>query len=486
MPITDPTEPRDAARDDGRSGPVVVRSSTPEDLLALAAHTLGFWPSESLVMISLRGPRLRSGLVARVDLDVYTRAAQEASPEDDGALDHLVDQLLPAMAADGASAVAVLLCSDVTSVSVAHAAVVAAPERDIARHDLHLVDAVLLRAGRRWSLTCSDDCCPPEGLPVDLAASRVAAEAVLAGSAPARTRGELLAEHLDALEPATGAEAAVAAAAVARHELAARSVFGMTVALGRVVDDAGPARIVVALWWRLLHARPVWRPDPGPGRPDDPLMTPEEGAVLLVGLTDLLVRDALMVSLTTTGPRRLGLDGGDGGAGTVGAVGGDDRGVGDLGRLPRDRRSLLDAVTASLSDSAQTGHPGDDARSERAAEILTSLGRTAPRHLRAGPLALLAYVHWWRANTLAAEAAAEAAVAADPEHSLGELVTALLARGVAPDWLPRGGATPAPGRTVPTLRRAAAEPRGGARARPSDPAHGAVRGATTGRERPAA
>ncbi len=484
MSITEPTEPtgpRDAARDDGAlddagGGPVVVRSSTPEDLLALAAHTLGFWPSESLVMISLRGPRLRSGLVARVDLDAYTRTAEERSSEEDGGvLDHLVDQLLPAMVRDGARAVAVLLCSDVTSVSVAHAAVVASAQRVIARHDLELVDAVLLGADRRWSLTCTDDCCPPEGVPVDLRASRVAAEGVLAGSAPARTRDELLAEHLDALEPVAGTEAAVAADAVARHELAARSAFGLTVRLGRVVDDAGPAQSVLALWWRLLHACPV----PRGVRREDPPMTPEEGAVLLVGLTDLLVRDALMVSLTMTGPRRLGLVGADGADGPHDGADGPEL-------LPRDRRSLLDAVTASLSDSARTDHPGDDALSERAAEVLTALARTAPRHLRAGPLALLAYVHWWRANTLAAEAAAEAAVAADPEHSLGELVTALLARGVAPDWLPRGGASPAPGGTVPTLRRAGAEPPASRRARRTEPPPGRVHGTSAGRERPAA
>ncbi len=426
MPILEPPDPARPADAEvppaGDVQPVVVKSSTPEDLLALAAHTLGFWPSESLLMISLRGPRLRSGLVARVDLDAYLDAAARPALGD-GTLpvDHLVDQLLPAMVRDGARAVAVLIATDVTGVSTAHAAVVAATQRVVARHGIHLVDAVLLGADRRWSLTCSDGCCPAAGTPVDLRASRVAAEGVLAGSAPARTRQDLVTEHLAALEPATGEEAAVAAAAVARRELASGSAFGFGVVPVTAGDDAGPARAVMALWWRLV----------GPDAARQPVVDPLEGAELLLGLTDLLVRDALMVSVTSTGPHHLGLDRGPGGPGG-----------GDAGRArtPRDRRALLHAVTATLADCTRADGPGDDAVSERAAAVLTVLCRTAPRHLRAAPLALLAYVHWWRANTLAAEAAAEAAVAADPGHSLGELVTALLERGVAPDWLPRGDA----------------------------------------------
>ncbi len=425
---------------------MVVRTSTPEDLLALAAHTLGFWPSESLVMISLRGPRLRSGLVARVDLDACTAAAERAvATGDPTALDHLVDQLLPAMVRDGARAVVVLLCAEVSGVSAAHAAVVESAGRVVARHGLELVDAALLGAGRRWSLTCSDGCCPAGGVAMDPRTSRVAAEGVLAGSAPARSRGELLDEHLAALAPATGDETTATTAAVAGLELSSSSAFGVAVATRGPADDAGPARAVLRLWWRLV----------GPAADEGPV--PQESAELLVGLTDLLVRDALMVSVTPTGPRHLGLvDAPGDGAGEPG---------GPRAHLPRDRGALLEAVTAALADCSSAQHPGDDAVSERAAAVLTVIARTAPRHLRAAPLALLAYVHWWRASTLAAEAAAQAAVVADPGHGLGELVSALLARGVAPDWLPLHGAVRGPGAAprAPRGERRARRQGGGAR-----------------------
>ena len=50
----------------------VIQVTHPGDLALLAAHTLGFWPSESITLISLRGPRRRSGLIARLDLDDAT------------------------------------------------------------------------------------------------------------------------------------------------------------------------------------------------------------------------------------------------------------------------------------------------------------------------------------------------------------------------------------------------------------------------------
>lgn len=78
----------------------VVKATHPGDLALLAAHTLGFWPSESITLISLRGPRRRSGLIARLDLDDAT-----THPE-------ATDLLIDALHQDRAHAVCLLVWSD--------------------------------------------------------------------------------------------------------------------------------------------------------------------------------------------------------------------------------------------------------------------------------------------------------------------------------------------------------------------------------------
>ena len=45
-----------------------IRVREPRELLSLIPHQLGFHPRESAVVVSLREPRGRVGLVARVDL----------------------------------------------------------------------------------------------------------------------------------------------------------------------------------------------------------------------------------------------------------------------------------------------------------------------------------------------------------------------------------------------------------------------------------
>ena len=48
--------------------PVVVKFSSPVDIVGAIPSMLGFHPAESLVVMCLRGPRQRTGLTMRVDL----------------------------------------------------------------------------------------------------------------------------------------------------------------------------------------------------------------------------------------------------------------------------------------------------------------------------------------------------------------------------------------------------------------------------------
>lgn len=77
-----------------------IRASEPCELLALVPYQLGFVPRDSVVLVGLRGPRRRVGMMIRTDVgDV---AHPEAGPQ-------LARNLVAAAARDGASSVVVVL-----------------------------------------------------------------------------------------------------------------------------------------------------------------------------------------------------------------------------------------------------------------------------------------------------------------------------------------------------------------------------------------
>ena len=72
----------------------VLKVSEPAEVLSYVPHAIGYAPSQSLVAISLRAPRRRIGLVARVDLaDVVGEYSSD-----------VVDDLATFLASDGAVA----------------------------------------------------------------------------------------------------------------------------------------------------------------------------------------------------------------------------------------------------------------------------------------------------------------------------------------------------------------------------------------------
>ena len=391
--------------------PTVVTASSPQDLLVLAAHTLGFWPQDSLVLVALHGPRRRSGLVVRADLSDLLPGPAAAGPAGRraGEADRtaLLDDLAAALAGQGASAVAALVCADVHAIAPEHLDLADALGPAARARDLELLDAVLISPTRRWSLTCARPCCPREGVALDLDGSPVAATAVLAGSAPAPTRAALLERATRALAPAPRAERAAVAAALA--------------APGADPDPAGAG--CARAWWAALRSAASAVP-----------LDPAVAATLLAGTQDLLVRDALMVSLTPTGAERLGLAG---------------------GAAPTSRTDLAAAVHAALAAACAADHPGDEDLGEAAVALLSRLCALAPATHRAGALALLAHLHWWWARPVHAEAVAARALAVEPDHALAGLVAALVGACAPPDWVWSG---PAAGPRAPSRPRASAVP----------------------------
>ena len=133
----------------------VARLSSPGEIVAVLPVLCGFTPHESLVVLSLRGPRRRVGLTMRFDLDLV---------DEPGLLGEVVERLHR----DGAEqAVVVVLTgqSDPPRGLVRARAVHELVQRCGTR-GIQVQEAVLARAGRWWSYSCARDCCPAAGTPV--------------------------------------------------------------------------------------------------------------------------------------------------------------------------------------------------------------------------------------------------------------------------------------------------------------------------------
>lgn len=138
-----------------------ARLTGPGQLAAALPALLGFVPTESLVALSLHGPRQRLGLVARVDLPPA------------GHVERVVDDVLRALAGDGADLALVVLVTQAPG-QRPHAAVAEAVRTGVARHDLRLGELMLLRADRWRSYLCSNTgCCPPAGRPLPTTSDQV-------------------------------------------------------------------------------------------------------------------------------------------------------------------------------------------------------------------------------------------------------------------------------------------------------------------------
>ncbi len=395
---------------------VVVRASAPEDLVALVVHTLGFWPEESLVLVGLRGPRRRTGLVLRVDLEPFLALEPTA-------LDDALDQVVAPLAADGAAIA--LLHSRSGGVRPAHRQLVAALEGALGRLHLRMEEAALVDGQRLFSLTCEGACCPPQGRALaDVASTVVGAEMVALGRAPAADRGAAVARLLAGVAP----EAPALRAEVAAHLAAGRGGEG---------GEAWSAR-PVATWCALVDevAAAVGAPVPAGtgGRPPRTVdeaaaavLDPARAAGLLGALGDVLVRDAVLVSAAPGARQVL------------------------AGSAFDPPGALAERVVLALDLFDRAPDAGEPELVEAASARLRRAARAAPDGVRARPLAVLAHWGWWRGSTVEATALAEAALVLDPGASLAALVLGLADHGVPPGWV--GAAASADDRRAPRARR---------------------------------
>ena len=409
-----------------------LRVRDPQELLALIPFQLGFQPRESAVVVSLREPQRRVGLVMRVDL------ADLAQP-DDGR--QVARTMVTHVAADGGRDTVLVLYTDapVPPVHDAGSSVWRAAGHYLGAAEAFLgsVDAWVVSSTGYASLGCPDlRCCPTGGRPLsDLAATVVGAEMVLAGAVVMASRDEL--------------------ARIPRaSDLARRRANAAANRWRQRASGAGPAE---RQQWRLAGFA-AWR------AALDGDMTPATLGRIEVALDDIIVRDAVLLSLvpgtgdlaeqyllgaavqsaTQPADRSGGVsrrtdgrpDGRPDGGASGGTAGGAGSGPGGRGRDPRWTDVAVGRAMAAIVDPGVGVPPADELTSAalRTLEGVVSHGR---RRHQAPALTLLALLTWWRGSTARSGALLERAQACDPSYRLARLLDRALEAGMAPGWARR-------------------------------------------------
>ena len=254
------------------SAPAVARLSGPGEILAVLPSLCGFPPLESLVLLSLRGPRRRLGLTARVDLP---------EPPGEAALAALCADR---MAGDGASSVVVAVMSE----HGRRERLVAAVHDALDDRGVAVLEALHVLSGRWTSYTCEAACCPAEGTPVPVAPpvlGLVQAEQVATGRAVLPSRDDLV----RSLAPPV---LLAARAAEQRLEQATQAWLRSRAQHGAVAARRSTLDHVQALLDRVAAGAPVG---------------PVDAAVLTVGLGDVQTRDAVATLILTREDELLAL-----------------------------------------------------------------------------------------------------------------------------------------------------------------------------------
>jgi Domain of unknown function (DUF4192) len=146
-----------------------VRADTPEALLALVPHLLGFYPSSSLVVVGLDGKRHRVTVTFRYDLPDPPDADRAADIAEHAA-SVLQRQRLQVAALIGYGPVHLVM------------PVVADTMDSLLDAGVELIEVLRAAGGRYWSVLCTDRaCCPEEGRAFDPGSHPLAAKMSQAG-----------------------------------------------------------------------------------------------------------------------------------------------------------------------------------------------------------------------------------------------------------------------------------------------------------------
>ena len=243
---------------------VVLKAGRPDDLLAIVPYRLGFHPKDSLVALTLGGPRRRFGFTARLDLPPLAQVPNVAR--------YLIE-VLTRHSAD-----------EVILIAYAEDDFVAGPlvqtlRQWLDRTDVNLVDAYR-SDGRRWfCYTCDQPCCPDTGTPYDLSHHPLVAEHVLLGKVALPDRAALRAQ----VSPVSGGRRPLLGKAFSRAE---HGLAGPVEALGL---DRGELLRQTMTWVRDFVSGWLARPHP---------LTDDEAADLAVRVAVVPARDVAWSMMT--------------------------------------------------------------------------------------------------------------------------------------------------------------------------------------------
>ncbi len=333
-------------------------------MIAVLPYHLGYRPTDSLVLVCLDGPRV--ALVGRVDL-----------PPPDVPPSRVLDELLPHVLAERPDRVLLIGYADEAVAAVADR--VSAAVRDaLAREQVAVLDRLLVRSGRWWSLDCAGSCCPAEGTPVPADEDVPAvADYVLLGRRPATSRAALD-ERLAPLDRGPDASS--------RAEQLRTDVTG-------AIDRGGPT-----LDTARTEALRLW------GRALDITQEPPDGdwARLAASLLDVHLRDLVIAWIC---PGTLELDAVD-------------------PALAGRARSALPALAAD-PDAAVSDQ-------DSLVDRLAALCRRSPVELSPGPLCVLASFTWWRGDGALTRVALERTLEVDPGYRLAGLLLRMVDLAIRP------------------------------------------------------
>ncbi len=232
-----------------------LRLTSPEQILTAVPYLLGFSPSQSVVVLSLRGKQI--GLTMRLDLDTPIREMHET--------------VCKRLRDDGASrAILVLFDPGAPDRPGGRPGERVARQllRAVRQEGITVVDALSVQDGRFWSHVCTNPrCCPSVGRLVPAAGdaehSLVASAFVALGTAPMASREEL--------------HASIGPAPAERQlELAPAFERALDVPAAQPLER-----------WRVVVKRYTEAP---PRRP----LPDTEVALLVVSLRDVLIRDEIL------------------------------------------------------------------------------------------------------------------------------------------------------------------------------------------------
>jgi hypothetical protein len=401
----------------------VVKASSPRDIVAAVPFLCGFHPAESIVVISLRGPRKRFGMVSRLDLPPAEGRAESVEPWDE---EQIAADVAGFVARDGGNGAVVVVYDNQewTAQHRPHDAFVGALVRRLEARNLPVVDALYVSPERYWSYICTTErCCPAQGRPVaEARSSPVAMAYVLAGLAPLASRAALT-ERLTPRSPLLRA---------AVEDSIWRWLEAQAADLDGVVDRFAPGSAagfarpeirrdhlrrwtgeIFALMARLV---PAYRDGSGE-------ISIEQAGQLLASLYSRDIRDAVLMGFC-----RYGMP------------------------PPEDNTELLAigfdpalAVVDNLgltgggeptSDGSGAGDPDLSHRTDEAVErLLVDLCRRVDGPFACAPLTMLAWHSWARGEGALARVAVERALTHDPTYRLATLLLSALDHAMAPEWV---------------------------------------------------